>query len=80
MSVNHSARSGCKIRISFQFSFNMKVYCVFSVESPLRGDSNKYTQYTIFSIKKKITLNYPKSAAMEFLEGTQKRVPNSRSR
>ena len=25
-----------------------------------------YTQYTIFNIKRKITLNYPKSAAMEF--------------
>ena len=25
-----------------------------------------YTQYTIFNIKKKFTLNYPKSAAMEF--------------
>ena len=71
---------GQDAKYGYLFSFNMKVYCVFSVESPLRGDSNKYTQYTIFSIKKKITLNYPKSAAMEFLEGTQKRVPNSRSR
>ena len=26
----------------------MKVYCVFSLESPHRGDSNEYTQYTIF--------------------------------
>ena len=25
-----------------------------------------YTQYTIFNIKKKITLNYSKSAAMDF--------------
>ena len=25
-----------------------------------------YTQYTIFNIKKKITLNYPKSAALGF--------------
>ena len=41
--------------------FNMKVDCVFSLESPHRGDYNKYTQYTIFNIKKKITLNYPKS-------------------
>ena len=31
-----------------------------------RGDSNEYTQYTIFNIKKKITQNYPKSAAMGF--------------
>ena len=50
----------------FSIFFNMKVYCVFSLESPHRGDSNGYTQYTIFNIKKKITLNYPKSAAMGF--------------
>ena len=39
---------------------------MFSLESPHRGDSIEYTQYTIFSTKKKITLNYPKSAAMGF--------------
>ena len=50
------------MRISLIF-FNMKVYCVFSLESPHRGDSNEYTQYTVFNIKTKITLNYPKSAA-----------------
>ena len=48
----------------------MTVYCVFSLESPHRGDSNEYTQYIIFNIKKKkrkkITLSYPKSAAMGF--------------
>ena len=44
----------------------MKVCCVFSLESPHWGDSNEYTQYTIFNIKKKITLNYPKSAATGF--------------
>ena len=46
----------------------MKVCCVYSLESPHRGDSNEYTQYTIFNIKTKITLNYryPKSAAMGF--------------
>ena len=47
------------------FSYT-KVCCVFSLESPHRGDSSEYTQYTIFNIKKKITLNYPKSAAMGF--------------
>ena len=36
---------------------------MFSSESPHRGDANEYTQYTIFNIKKKIALNYPKSAA-----------------
>ena len=45
----------------------MKVYCVFTLESPHRGDSNEYTQYnTIFNIDMKNTLNYPKSAAMGF--------------
>ena len=29
---------------------------MFSLESPYRGDSNEYTQFTIFNIKKKITL------------------------
>ena len=42
------------------------VYCVFSLESPHRGDSNETTQYTIFNINKKIALNYPKSAAIFF--------------
>ena len=41
----------------FSFFFNIKVCCVFSLESPHRGDSNGYTQYTIFNIKKKITPN-----------------------
>ena len=44
---------------------------MFSLESPHRGVSNKYTQFTIFSITKKITLNYPKSAAVGFFLGTQ---------
>ena len=70
MSVSNSARSGGKIGISFRV-FNMKVYCVFLSESPHRGDSNEYTQYTIFNMEKKITLNYSKSAAMGFFPGTQ---------
>ena len=44
----------------------MKVCCVFSLESPRRGDSNEVTQHTIFNIMKKITLNYVKSATMGF--------------
>ena len=36
------------------------------LESPHRGDSNEYKQYTIFNILLKITLNYPKSSAMGF--------------
>ena len=39
---------------------------MFSLESPHRGNSSEYKQYTIFNTKKKITLNYPKSAAKEF--------------
>ena len=39
---------------------------MFSIESPHRDDSNEYTQYTIFSIRKKVTLNFLKSLAMEF--------------
>ena len=46
--------------------FNMKVFCVFSLESPHRGDSHEYVQYTIFKVKKKITLMNPKSVAMGF--------------
>ena len=48
----------------FLIFFNMKVYCVFSLESPHQGDSNENTQHTIFNRKTKISPNYPKSAAM----------------
>ena len=38
----------------FSIFFNMKVCCVFSLQSPHRGDSNEYTQnatqYTILNI------------------------------
>ena len=37
----------------FLIFLNMRVCCVFSLESPHRGDSNEYTQYTIFNIKQK---------------------------
>ena len=47
----------------------MMVFCMFSLESPHRDDSNEYTQYTIFNIKKKITLSYLKSAATGFFQG-----------
>ena len=39
---------------------------MFSLESPHRDDFNEYTQYTIFNIKKKITINYSASAAMGY--------------
>ena len=35
----------------FSIFFNMKVCCVFSFESPRRGDSNEYIQYTIFNTR-----------------------------
>ena len=35
----------------------MKVYCLFSLESPQRGDSTEYTQYTISEYTKE---NHPK--------------------
>ena len=31
----------------------MKVSCVYSLESPHRGDPNEYTQHTIINIKRK---------------------------
>ena len=51
----------------------MNVFCVFSLESPHQGDSNEYTQYTSLNIKRKITPNYPKYAAMGF---SSKRINN----
>ena len=57
----------------FSIFFNMKVYCVFSLESPHRGDSYEYIQCTtVLSMKKKITLKYPKSAAMGFFPRDQR--------
>ena len=58
----------------------MKLCCVLSLELPHLGNSNEYTQYIVFYIKKKITLNYPKSAAKEYFLGTQERVRNSRGK
>ena len=48
----------------FSIFFNIKVCCVFSLESPHRGDSNECTQCTIFNIKKKIESNDPKYVGM----------------
>ena len=52
--VYYRARSGGINRNIFSIFFNMKVYCVYSLESPERGDSNKYTQYSISQYKKEI--------------------------
>ena len=40
-----------------------------TLESLHRGDSKEYTQYTIFNINKKTTLNFLKSAAMGYPKG-----------
>ena len=46
----------------------------------IRGDSYENTQHTIVNINTKITLNYPKSAAMGFFLRTQEQVRNSRGK
>ena len=56
----------------------MKVCCVFSLESPHRGDSNEYTQYTVFNVKKeKSRLIISNLQPRDFFLGTQERVRNS---
>ena len=53
----------------FSIFFKIKVFCVFSLESPHRGDSNEYTQHTMINIKRKspeISQNTIMSAAMIF--------------
>ena len=45
-------------RYIYSIFFNMNVCCVFSLESPHRGDSNEYTQYTIFQYKKENDPNF----------------------
>ena len=53
---------------------------MFSLELLHRGDSNEYTQYTIFNIKKTFTLYYPKFAEKGFSLGTRERVRKSRGK
>ena len=57
----------------FSIIFNMKAYYVFSLESPHRGDSNDYTQYTIFKIKKKITPIIPNLQIWDFVPRDSRR-------
>ena len=62
----------------FSILFNMKVCCVISLESPHRGDSNEYTQYTIFNIKKENNPKLSQICSSGFLfQRTQERVRNS---
>ena len=58
----------------------MKVLCVFTLESPHRGDSNEYTQYTIFNMIKKTPLIIPNLQLWDFFQGTQERVRKSRGK
>ena len=60
----------------------MKVYYVFSIETPHWGNSNEYTQHNIFHVTQKNTLNYPKPAARaaNFFQETQEQVRNSRGK
>ena len=63
----------------FSIFFRVKVCCMFSLESPYPGDSNEYTQYTIFNQEQKLTRHYPKynnvcSSVIFLLLGTQARV------
>ena len=57
----------------------MTVCYVYSLELPHRGDSNEYTQYTTFNIKKKITLDYPKYAAKGLKDEFETAVVNELS-
>ena len=50
---------------------------MFTLESSHRDNSNEYTQYTIFNMNKKGTLNYPLSAAMGFSEGLKSEFETS---
>ena len=65
----------------FSIFFYMKVCFVFSLESPHRGDPNECTQIilTYHFQYKKITLNYPISAATDFFQGAQTAVVNEPS-
>ena len=51
----------------FSTFLKTNVYCVFSLESPHRGDSNEYTHHTIISIKsRRIITNAIMFAAMGY--------------
>ena len=58
--------------------FNMKVCCVFSLESPHRGDSNEYTQHTISQYEKEISPKLSQICSSMIFQGTQERGQNSR--
>ena len=47
---------------------------MFALDTLHRGDSNEYTQNTIFNIRKEIILNHVRSATMDYFQGTEERV------
>ena len=47
----------CVLQTQFSSFILKMIYCVYSLESPHRGDSNEYTQYTfLFKKIEKISL------------------------
>ena len=68
------------IRDIFSIFFDMKVHWVFSLESLHRGDSNVYTQYTIFITKNKSPLIILYLQLLDFFPTNSKRVRNSRGK
>ena len=85
--IPHEARR--QNRDIFLIFFNIKVCCVVLLESPHRGDSNEYTQYTVFNIynnipfsiyKRKSAKIIPNLRLFDFFHGIQVRVRNSRGK
>ena len=53
---------------------------MFSLELLHRGDSNEYTQYTIFNIKRHSPFIIPNLRIRDFSLGTRERVRKSRGK
>ena len=51
--------NNCGISDIFSVFYIINVSCVYSLESPHRGESNECTQHTFAKYKEKIFLNYP---------------------
>ena len=72
--LNHSTRSGGIIGI-YLFNFlYLEGICVFSLESPHRGNSNEYTQYTIF---KSPSIIIPNLQLWDFFKGLKNEFKTS---
>ena len=75
--VSHDARSGSKWR---QFSdffssfWTIMVWCVYSLELPRWGNSNEYTQHTVYWYSKTISLNIYFLELLEEFRRDSKRV------